>query len=441
MFISSEVSLWLGSANHLQISYTNHRLVTCIQLIGMIKYNRYLLRTHYVYGNNELPRTQSWSCRIRATVPSLRPRAGLQTGSPFTQIVWWWVRFQGRLFAVRFPPGILFQGASALPSPAPHSPQTHFYKSVKTVSGFPGGSVVKNPPSNAGDTGDARDTFDPWVLKIPWRRKWQPTPVLLPGKFRGQRSLVGYSTWGRKEMDMTECTHTHTHTHAHTLGSRTFYFSMYSHMISGHILFTQMNDWQMTRLGNSCYRRNFPFKKIQHAHPHRAAVCQLTHGKWLIRFHKGGLSNTHRMQCPHLNQGFDSATPQTVARQALLSSTLSRSVLKFTSTESVMLSSSSFATPSFCLQSFPGSRSFPMSWLLASSGQSTAACRHNFESTPQVEDGNDVDLCPNSMLNYPGSSPFMNMHTLPKPPHPGLKNSPVLLWGSQSFGKDPWCSL
>ena len=145
---------------------------------------------------------------------------------------------------MRFPPGILFQGASALPSPAPHSPQTHFYKSIKTVSGFPGGSVVKNPPSNAGDTGDARDTFDPWVLKIPWRRKWQPTLVLLPGKFRGQRSLVGYSTWGRKEMDMTECTHTHTHTHthAHTLGSRTFYFSMYSHMISGHILFTQMND-------------------------------------------------------------------------------------------------------------------------------------------------------------------------------------------------------
>ena len=34
---------------------------------------------------------------------------------------------------------------------------------------------------------------DPWVRKIPWRRKWQPTPVLLPGKFHGWRSLVGYS--------------------------------------------------------------------------------------------------------------------------------------------------------------------------------------------------------------------------------------------------------
>ena len=37
-----------------------------------------------------------------------------------------------------------------------------------------------------------------------WRRKWQPTPVLLPGKSHGQRSLAGYSPWGRKEPDMTE---------------------------------------------------------------------------------------------------------------------------------------------------------------------------------------------------------------------------------------------
>ena len=43
-----------------------------------------------------------------------------------------------------------------------------------------------------------------WVGKITWRRKWQSTPVLLPGKSHGQRSLVGYSPWGRKESDMTE---------------------------------------------------------------------------------------------------------------------------------------------------------------------------------------------------------------------------------------------
>ena len=52
-----------------------------------------------------------------------------------------------------------------------------------------------------------RSGFDPWVGKIPWRRKWQPTPVLLPRKFHGWRSLVGYSPWGRKELDTTERLH------------------------------------------------------------------------------------------------------------------------------------------------------------------------------------------------------------------------------------------
>ena len=46
--------------------------------------------------------------------------------------------------------------------------------------------------------------FHPWVRKIHWRRKWQPTWVFLPGKFHGQRSLVGYSPWDCKELDTTE---------------------------------------------------------------------------------------------------------------------------------------------------------------------------------------------------------------------------------------------
>ena len=46
--------------------------------------------------------------------------------------------------------------------------------------------------------------FNPWVGKIPWRRKWQPTPVFLPGKSQGQRSLAGQSPWGPKESDTTE---------------------------------------------------------------------------------------------------------------------------------------------------------------------------------------------------------------------------------------------
>ena len=49
----------------------------------------------------------------------------------------------------------------------------------------------------------------PWVGKIPWRRKWQLTPVFLPGESHGWRSLVGYSPWGCKESDTTEQLHFH----------------------------------------------------------------------------------------------------------------------------------------------------------------------------------------------------------------------------------------
>ena len=60
---------------------------------------------------------------------------------------------------------------------------------------------------------ETRETgFDPWVRKIPWRRKWQPTPVILSGESHGQRSLAGYSPWGHKESDATErLTHTEMH--------------------------------------------------------------------------------------------------------------------------------------------------------------------------------------------------------------------------------------
>ena len=49
-----------------------------------------------------------------------------------------------------------------------------------------------------------RPGFDPWVGKTPWREEWLPTPVFLPGELCGQRSLVGYSPWGCKELDRTE---------------------------------------------------------------------------------------------------------------------------------------------------------------------------------------------------------------------------------------------
>ena len=73
--------------------------------------------------------------------------------------------------------------------------------------GFLGGAVVKSLPANAGEAGDVVSILGSG--RFPWRRKWQPIPVFLPGKSHGQRSLAGYSPWGHKESDMTEHTRTH----------------------------------------------------------------------------------------------------------------------------------------------------------------------------------------------------------------------------------------
>ena len=54
-----------------------------------------------------------------------------------------------------------------------------------------------------------RSGFDFWIGKIPWSRKWQPTPLFLPREFHEQRSLLGYSPWGCKESDTTEHAYMH----------------------------------------------------------------------------------------------------------------------------------------------------------------------------------------------------------------------------------------
>ena len=69
-------------------------------------------------------------------------------------------------------------------------------------------------PVSAGDI--MRHGFDPWVMKIPWRRAWQPTPLLLPGESHGQRSLAGYSPWGCTKLEMSEATE-YIHTYASLL--------------------------------------------------------------------------------------------------------------------------------------------------------------------------------------------------------------------------------
>ena len=68
----------------------------------------------------------------------------------------------------------------------------------KTMPSVPGASLVAQLIKNLSPVQET--WFDPWVQKIPWRRKWQPTPVFLPGKFQGQKSLAGHSPWGCKEL-------------------------------------------------------------------------------------------------------------------------------------------------------------------------------------------------------------------------------------------------
>ena len=71
------------------------------------------------------------------------------------------------------------------------------------------------PLSHQGSNSVTLITIKPiFSAKIPWRRKWQPTPVLLPGKSHGRKSLVGYSPWGLEESDTTERLHFHFHFHA-----------------------------------------------------------------------------------------------------------------------------------------------------------------------------------------------------------------------------------
>ena len=74
-----------------------------------------------------------------------------------------------------------------------------FISNLVISLGFPGGSVGKQSASYAGDHLQYRKRgLDPWIGKIPWRRKWQSTPEFLPGEADGQGSLAGYSPWDCK---------------------------------------------------------------------------------------------------------------------------------------------------------------------------------------------------------------------------------------------------
>ena len=96
-----------------------------------------------------------------------------------------------------------------------HSPNTqinlyiHQYNNVLIIhnvpTGFPGGTSGKEPICQC--RRHKRCRFNPWVGKISWRKKWQPSPVFLPGKIHGHRSLADYNPWDQKELHTTKYTH------------------------------------------------------------------------------------------------------------------------------------------------------------------------------------------------------------------------------------------
>ena len=83
-----------------------------------------------------------------------------------------------------------------IPSPSSFPPENTCSFSSLWISFCSVCQVMRD--SNEGLPAVRRPGFDPWVRKTPWQRKWQPTPVFLPGKSHGPRSLAGYSPWGRR---------------------------------------------------------------------------------------------------------------------------------------------------------------------------------------------------------------------------------------------------
>ena len=84
------------------------------------------------------------------------------------------------------------------PTPVLLPGESHGWRNLLThAMGLPSGSDSK-------ESACRRPRFNPWIRRSPWRREWLPTPVFFLGAFHGQRSLGGYSPWGCKESDTTE---------------------------------------------------------------------------------------------------------------------------------------------------------------------------------------------------------------------------------------------
>ena len=170
-----------------------------------------------------------------------------------------------------------------------------------------------------------RPCFDPWLGKIPWRREWQYTPVLLPRNLPWTRSLASYSPGGGKESDMTERL---------TLSLSTYILIVWFCFHSESLIQKEKEESNEKSWCRDCNHRqewatkseecNFFWEKRNWNRYFVSVVFQLLSPVWL------------------------SATPPHAAQQASLSSTVSWSLLKFMSFESVLLLLSHFSRVRLC---------------------------------------------------------------------------------------------
>ena len=104
----------------------------------------------------------------------------------------------------------IHHGCSRIPYPATPSHFPHYTILIPSVYFPPYIIPLHQPQASCILHGTwTGDSFFIWYYTCFWRRQWHPTPVLLPGKSHGRRSLVGCSPWGRKELDTTEWLHFH----------------------------------------------------------------------------------------------------------------------------------------------------------------------------------------------------------------------------------------
>ena len=87
------------------------------------------------------------------------------------------------------------------------------YTAIDGKRGFPDGTNGKEPACQ--HRRHKRCRFSPWVGKIQWSRKWHLSLAFLPGKFHGQRSLAGYTSWGPQRVMMPKQLSVHAHPHTH----------------------------------------------------------------------------------------------------------------------------------------------------------------------------------------------------------------------------------